>query len=452
MLIRKLKSESGSVTVEATISLSAFMFAIVTILTIINICIVQARVSYAINTTAKEISQYSYLYALTGLNDSQAGLEEAGQTDTLPLDNVFNDINTMYNEIENLGDSGLSTGDVDDISAKWDNISQSLNGLQDSGSALMSDIEDIADDPRQIIFGVAKLAGSTAMDTAKSKLIMEPLAKAMCKKHLVSTKGGDIDSYLKSLGVVPDATGSYYKGLDFNGSTLFPNGSNEIKVCVSYDVKIIALLPIDFSFHFEQTAITHGWLAGEASYVSDAEKAEEYVSNETLWTQATVKERTEYIRNLAFKDLKAHGYHTLAYPYNTDGILYNPDSKEFVMPRSWNPLSGEEDVSVDELNETVMQTYIEELCGTINSNEFGSNVTVKKENADGSTTKEDVNCSGATKKIIITIPEDEGLKEKIEAVIAKSDTDGVTIELVPNYGNGAKQTIVENTDEGGTGE
>lgn len=65
MLIRKLKSESGSVTVEATISLSAFMFAIVTILTIINICIVQARVSYAINTTAKEISQYSYLYALT---------------------------------------------------------------------------------------------------------------------------------------------------------------------------------------------------------------------------------------------------------------------------------------------------------------------------------------------------------------------------------------------------
>lgn len=94
MLIRKLKSESGSVTVEATISLSAFMFAIVTILTIINICIVQARVSYAINTTAKEISQYSYLYALTGLNDSQAGLEEAGQTDTLPLRDMFIPVTT----------------------------------------------------------------------------------------------------------------------------------------------------------------------------------------------------------------------------------------------------------------------------------------------------------------------------------------------------------------------
>lgn len=448
MLAKKIKSESGSVTVEATISLSAFMFAIVTILTIVNICIVQARISYAINTTAKEISQYSYLYALTGLNESQKQLAEAGESDTLPMNNLFNDINTMYNEIENLGDSGLSSdSDIEDITTKWDSIASSL---ETGGTAIANDIEDIADNPKQIIFGVAKLAGNAAMDTAKSKLVMEPLAKAMCKRHLVSTKDGSVESYLKSLGVVPDATGSYYKGLDFEGSTLFPNGSNEIKVCVSYDVKVIALLPIDFSFHFEQTAITHGWLTGEAFYAGNKEKVDNYVENNTLWTQATTKERVDYIRNLAFKDLKSQGYYSLAYPYNTDGILYNPDSKEFVMPRSWNPLSGDENVSVDELNETVMKNYIEELCGTINSNEFGSTVTVKKEKADGSTEKADVDCGDATKKIIITIPEDEGLKEKIEAVIAKSDTDGVSIELVPNYGNGAKQTKV--TEEGGTGE
>ncbi len=450
MLIRKLKSESGSVTVEATISLSAFMFAIVTLLTIVNICIVQARMSYAINTTAKEISQYSYLYALTGLNESQSGLAEAGSNDTLPINNLFNDINTVYTEIEGLNndsDSESGGSKVEDITAKWDQISKTL---QEGGTAISGDIEDIAENPKQIIFGVAKLAGNKVMETAKSKLIMEPLAKAMCKKHLISSKGGSVETYLKSLGVVPSASGSYYKGLDFNGSTLFPNGSNEIKICVSYDVKVIALLPIDFSFHFEQTAITHGWLAGDSSYVSDKKKGDEYVANETLWTQATTKERTEYIRNLAFKDLKSQGYHSLTYPYNTDGILYHPDNKEFVMPRSWNPLSGQENIKVDELNEKVMQDYIEELCGTINSNEFGSTVTVKKEKADGSTEKQDVNCSGAKKKIIITIPEDEGLKEKIESVIAKSDTDGVTIELVQNYGNGAKQTLVN--EEGGTGE
>ncbi len=449
MLLRKLRKESGSVTIEATISLSAFMFAIVTILTIVNICIIQARISYAINTTAEEISQYSYLYALTGLNESHAAVDAAGHEDTLPLDNVFNDINAMYNEIEDLGDSGLaSISDIDDISAKWENISNSLENLEDSGSALANDIEDIANNPKQIIFGVAKLAGSTILDTAKSKLIMEPLAKAMCKKHLVNSKNGNVDSYLKFLGVVPDATGSYYKGLKFNGSTLFPNGSNEIKVCVSYNVKVIALLPIDFSFHFEQTAITHGWLAGESTYVSDAAKGEKYVANDTLWTQAAPQERAEYIRNLAFKDLKSQGYYSLAYPYNTDGILYNPDSKEFIMPRSWNPFSGEESVSVDELNESIMKSYIEKLCGTLNSNEFGNNISIKKEKSDGSSVKEDVNCSGAKKKIVITIPEDEGLQEKIESVIAGCDTDGVEIELVPNYGNGASKSKVDGDDGG----
>lgn len=451
MIAKRQKSESGAITVEATISLSTFMLLIVTILTIMNICIAQARIAYAINATAKEISQYSYLYALTGLNESQSKLAEAGKSDTLPINQVFNDLNIMYNEIENLGDSGLaSASDIEDIAGKWDEIAGTVNSLKDSGTAVVSDIEAIADNPKQIIFGVAKLAGNGAMDLAKSKLITEPLARAMCKKHLVDAKGGNVESYLGGLGVVPDATGSYYRGLDFNGSALFPDGSNRIKICVSYDIKVFTLLPIDFSFHFHQTAITHGWLAGESSYKGEEEKKKQFADNNTLWTQATTQERTEYIRNLAFRQLKQEGYCTLAYPYNTDGILFRPDSKEFVMPRSWNPLSGEEGVTVDELNETVMKNYIERLCGTMNSNEFGNTVTVKKE-VGGTTTKDVVDCSDAKKKIIITIPEDKGLKEKIEAVIAKSDTDGVTIELVPNYGNGAKQTEVEQ-EAGGTEE
>jgi hypothetical protein len=49
-MLKRIKGESGSVTIEATISLSAFMFAIVTLLTIVNICLVQARVAVAINT------------------------------------------------------------------------------------------------------------------------------------------------------------------------------------------------------------------------------------------------------------------------------------------------------------------------------------------------------------------------------------------------------------------
>ena len=100
MKVKKiLEKERGSVTIEAIISLSAFMFAIVTMMTIVNICIVQAKIAYAINTTAKEISQYSYLYALTGINDREGEVAESGRVQTQDLQNVLTKTNEAFNEI-----------------------------------------------------------------------------------------------------------------------------------------------------------------------------------------------------------------------------------------------------------------------------------------------------------------------------------------------------------------
>ena len=97
------------------------MFAIVTLLTIVNICLVQARVAVAINTTAKELSQYSYLYSLTGFNKSEAELAQAAKDGTQDIDSIMSDINTVFNEIENLGNTGKSSMyNISDISKSWD--------------------------------------------------------------------------------------------------------------------------------------------------------------------------------------------------------------------------------------------------------------------------------------------------------------------------------------------
>ena len=61
-----MKKENGAIVVEATISLTAFMFAILTVIMVLDICYTQAKIGIALNATAKEISQYSYLYSLTG--------------------------------------------------------------------------------------------------------------------------------------------------------------------------------------------------------------------------------------------------------------------------------------------------------------------------------------------------------------------------------------------------
>lgn len=65
-MLNKIKkavlNQDGAIVVEATISLTAFMFLIVTILTIINICYAQAKIGVAINTTAKEFYAYPQCY------------------------------------------------------------------------------------------------------------------------------------------------------------------------------------------------------------------------------------------------------------------------------------------------------------------------------------------------------------------------------------------------------
>jgi len=204
-----------------------------------------------------------------------------------------------------------------------------------------------------------------------------------------------------------------------------------------YDVKVIALLPIDFTFHFNQTAVTHGWLAGEASYQSSSK----YVENDTLWTQSTAKERASLIRHMVIEDLKKEGYDKTS--GLTDVPLYNSETNEFVMISSMNPLwsaEGEEPKTLADLDDEALQKSIEQLCGKMKSTTDGlDKVTTKKEN-NGTTTKTEKNCSGASNKIVLVIPEDQGLKEKIEKIISNSNTNGVTIEVIPSYGNGASAT------------
>ena len=52
------KSERGSFTIEAILSLSIFMFAFVTIVSLATIAKVESTTQYAIDQVAKEISQY----------------------------------------------------------------------------------------------------------------------------------------------------------------------------------------------------------------------------------------------------------------------------------------------------------------------------------------------------------------------------------------------------------
>lgn len=175
MLQRKKEtSEQGAITVEATISLTAFMFMIVTVLTIVNICVVQTKMGTAIHCAAKELSQYSYLYALTGIPESQKKLNDATAETKKTTNEVMSDINTVFTEIQNLGNTA-GRADATDITGLLTDVENGVKNIGAAGSDLKDKLETLAEDPQKVAFALAKIAANDGMNLVQSRLIAAPL-------------------------------------------------------------------------------------------------------------------------------------------------------------------------------------------------------------------------------------------------------------------------------------
>lgn len=423
------------------------MFAIVMVLTIVNICILQAKISYAINATAKELSQYSYLYSLTGIPTAKGKVASKAQKSYEDNKQIMDDTQQIFNEIEKLGNTGKSfSGNPQEIGEKWSDIVGSADNIKKSGSSLKNQLSELAKDPKKLIFGIASMAASDGLDLATSRLVAAPLAHAMVQKHLVSEKDGDVEAYLKHLGVKAKGNGSYLDALDFSQSTIFPKSSNEIRITVSYYADVLRLLPIDVTFHFNQSAVTHGWLAGESSYRT----SDEYKQTNSIWT-GELHERTNFIRNQVIAEMKDEGY--LQTRGLTDVQLYNPDTNEFIMISSMNPLyspEGEDTLTLDDIDEEAIRQAIERLSGKMRSTTSGEDtVKVRTQDQYGQQTTETRDCRGANNKVILVVPDDPGLAEKIQEIIDSVDTQGVEFQVEHSYGMGAQTTKVEPAETGG---
>ncbi len=435
-MFKNLKCENGNVTIEATISLTAFMFAIITILTVVNICVAQTVISNAINTTAKEISQYSYLYSLTGIPDSQKNLNESGQAQTENIDEIMENVNAVFTEIENLGqDTKVEPQDISGDVANWEELLGSADNIMNSSANTMELFDDIAKDPLSMIFGVSKLVASDGMDLLVSRVIAANLSKALCEKHLTNEKGGDIETYLKNLGIYSE-NNNYYDSIDFSSSTLFPAGSNEITVVAKYKIKLIPLLPLDFTFTFEQVASTYGWSAGDISFrtIEDIENSPFNEDGSAVWNQTSQTERNNIINSYITDELSAQGYSEV---YGVDQLdLYNPDLNEIIKISSMDPFSGAGGpTSVDEIDETIIINSLKALASSMNASVDNlSEITINKPSQDSDYTTYGNN--NVFKKVVIVIPEDEGLKEEIERIITEMGEQNVVFEVRSEFGNG----------------
>ena len=255
------REEGGYIVVETVGCFLLFVFLNISILSLINITAVQARVHYALTQAAETVSMYSYTL-------EAAGVAEHLQTSAGKAEGVEKDVNEFIGDVNGVLDAieGLD-----------------LNGLVESGESLYEQgtgfVDDIANNPKAVLqdfmnYGIRE--GSSALLGTQ----IRPLVG-----HYLSNGEQSGDEFLKAFHVEDGLDGiSFYSfdvpGYDGESRRLVGITDNDSRFLTSSgDIKLVARYQIDYTFgalplpffklEVTQEVMTKAWLGGDGEGYSE---------------------------------------------------------------------------------------------------------------------------------------------------------------------------------------
>lgn len=196
-----MKDERGYIVVETVGTFIPFVLVIVSILSLVNIITLQARIHNALTQTALTLSMYCYILEVVGLSDDLIALDEKASAFTDSISSVQSGINAL-------------TGEPDGM----------LKGL--------------------LNYGLNELRSNLTAE------ILNPLIMSYLDNGEISG-----DEYLKSVRVTD------FKLTD----CLLIDRDSNVKLTANYEVEYTfgALrLPFTPTLRMEQTVVTKAWIGG----------------------------------------------------------------------------------------------------------------------------------------------------------------------------------------------
>ena len=247
---KTFSDDKGHIVVETVGAFVPFVLLVVSILSLVNIVAVQARIHYALTQAANTLSMYSYTLEVLGVANNMTTLSNKANRVASEVDGIRSDVNSVMTGLDSL--SGII-------------------GSVESGGKVVNRVtglgEEAAGDPKAALqllmnFGLNELRNS----------VFELLARPLVGRYLANdnTTG---DEYLQKAGVVNKKTGAeglnaleFYKfsNLGLGNSALIDKDGN-VKLTVEYEIMYtFGGLPLPFSptLRITQTAVTKAWLNG----------------------------------------------------------------------------------------------------------------------------------------------------------------------------------------------
>lgn len=202
----KRETQKGAVIIEATLTLTFFMFAIFTLLSVTQIAYVQSRMSTALSCATKELAEYAHVYYVTQLDKA---LPSSGGKSS----EVFNKVGDFLQNI------GSNLGTIDDELGKF--VTETGNSI--SGDSLGQWIKS----------GIG-----------------EGIIKKLMLSNLVSGTGESPEEFLRANRV---------ENVSLSQSSFLEDDSRDIFMQVTYDIRVLKLLHIDYTFHMSTWAYATAW-------------------------------------------------------------------------------------------------------------------------------------------------------------------------------------------------
>lgn len=386
--IEKIKNrEQGAIVAEATIALTAFIFAIYMILSIVDICYVQAKMGIALNSAAKEMSQYAYLYETFELSEYMSGTG---------------------------GKSSEMMGSFAEV----------LNKISKGTSNFSSDISSM------FAQGGTQAEGDSAAEYLKNGLGMA-LAKQCVKKNLVSYEGDTPEAFLKRCHVKDGLS-----GLNFINTTFLTDANqSEISLIVSYKVQVVRLLGTEYTFNFVQRADTKAWGKGVSlknGFTSNS-------ASSSIWDASNLSRGNSIITS----EKKKYSYTSSSYNFHA----YDSSKNQFVRITSVDTFSKTYSGNASAIENAIKQSYSNLKDGV---EDLDTNISVKNSSGKDTTVKSNKD-TRTYKVVIVVPDSADMTTVNTAVSNFKAKNPGVDVEVKTGYGDptDATKTETNTTDTAG---
>ena len=216
------RDENGYIVVETVGTFIPFIFLVISILSLVNIVTLQARVHYALTQAATSLSMYSYILKATGVAGNLMIADSKASA-------VKENLNSVVTGIES-----LSKG----------------NGFNvDTGNRLLSGVEKAVGDPKTVIQGFLNYGVGDLRNVVTAQFVKPLVGRYLANGEM---SGGE---YLSSVRV-----GNFE--LD---DCIIVDRNGNVKLTAEYEIEYTfgALkLPFGPTLKVTQTAVTKAWLDG----------------------------------------------------------------------------------------------------------------------------------------------------------------------------------------------